>query len=80
MLRVLDVNDKDRMVLELLEKNPEMSQSEIARVVGLSQPSVGSRIKKLKELGVISHVCGLNFKKSGLHILKVDIKCKNPWK
>jgi len=78
MPRVLDIDEKDRMILELLEKDPEMSQSEIAKIVGLSQPSVGSRIKKLKELGVVSHAYGLNLKKSGLHILKVDIKCKRP--
>jgi len=66
------------MILELLEKDPEMSQSEIAKIVGLSQPSVGSRIKKLKELGVISHSYGLNLRKSGLYILKVDVKCKRP--
>lgn len=78
MPKVLDIDEKDRMILELLEKDPEMSQSEIAKLVGLSQPSVGSRIKKLKELGVISHAYGLNIRKSGLHILKVDIKCKKP--
>ena len=78
MPRVLDIDEKDRIILELLEKDPEMSQSEIAKIVGLSQPSVGSRIKKLKELGIISHAYGLNVKKSGLHILKVDIKCKKP--
>jgi len=80
MAKNIEIDDKDRMILELLERDPEMSQSEIAKVVGLSQPSVGSRIKKLKELGVISHVYGLNIKKSGLYILKVDMKCKRPSK
>ena len=78
MAKILDIDEKDRMILELLEKDPEMSQSEIAKIVGLSQPSVGSRIKKLKELGVISHSYGLNLKKSGLYVLKVDVKCKRP--
>ncbi len=78
MAKVLDIDEKDRLILELLEKDPEMSQSEIAKIVGLSQPSVGSRIKKLKELGVISHAYGLNIKRSGLYVLKVDVKCKRP--
>lgn len=78
MPRLVDIDAKDRMILELLERDPEMSQSEIAKIVGLSQPSVGSRIKKLKEMGIISHAYGLNIKKAGLHILKVDIKCKKP--
>lgn len=63
MLHVFDLDEKDKRILELLEKNPEMTQNDIARVVGLSQPSVGARIKKLKELGLISHVYGLNLKK-----------------
>ena len=31
MPKVLDIDEKDRMILELLEKDPEMSQSEIAK-------------------------------------------------
>uniref|UniRef100_A0A7C3M964 Winged helix-turn-helix transcriptional regulator n=1 Tax=Archaeoglobus fulgidus TaxID=2234 RepID=A0A7C3M964_ARCFL len=80
MNKTFDIDEKDRMILELLEKDPEISQSEIAKVVGLSQPSVGSRIKKLKELGVINHAYGINIKKSGLNILKVDVRCKRPSK
>ena len=80
MLHVFDLDEKDKMILELLEKNPEMTQNDIARVVGLSQPSVGARIKRLKELGLISHVYGLNLKNSGLYVVKVDIKCRNPRK
>ena len=78
MIRVFELDEKDKMILELLEKNPEISQNDIAKVVGLSQPSVGARIKRMKEQGLISHVYGINLKKSGLHILKVDIKCKKP--
>ncbi len=80
MLHVFDLDEKDKLILELLEKNPEMTQNDIARVVGLSQPSVGARIKKLKELGLISHVYGLNLKNSGLYVVKVDMKCRNPRK
>ncbi len=80
MPRVFDIDEKDRMILELLEKDPEISQNEIAKVVGLSQPSVGSRIKKLKEMGIISHSYGINIKKAGLYIMKVDIKCRRPKK
>ncbi len=80
MPRVFDIDEKDRMILELLEKDPEISQNEIAKAVGLSQPSVGSRIKKLKEMGIISHSYGINVKKAGLYIMKVDVKCRRPKK
>ncbi|OYT34165.1 AsnC family transcriptional regulator [Archaeoglobales archaeon ex4484_92] len=78
--RIFDIDEKDRIILELLEKDPDISQNEIAKVVGLSQPSVGSRIKKLKEMGIISHSYGINLKKSGLFIMKVDVKCRRPKK
>jgi len=78
MVGIFELDEKDRMILEILEKNPEISQNEIAKIVGLSQPSVGSRIKKMKELGIISHAYGINIKNAGLYILKADIKCKQP--
>ncbi len=78
MVGIFELDEKDRMILDILEKNPEISQNEIAKMVGLSQPSVGSRIKKMKELGIISHAYGINIKNAGLYILKADIKCKQP--
>ncbi|RLI79259.1 Lrp/AsnC family transcriptional regulator [Archaeoglobales archaeon] len=78
MVGILELDDKDKKILEILEKDPEISQNEIAKVVGLSQPSVGSRIKKMKELGIINHAYGINIKNAGLYILKADIKCRQP--
>ncbi|MCX8152361.1 MAG: Lrp/AsnC family transcriptional regulator [Archaeoglobaceae archaeon] len=72
------MDEKDKEILELLEKNPEKSQSEIAKAVGLSQPSVGARIKKLKDLEIIDHVYGINLKKVKFYLIKVDLKCTNP--
>ena len=73
----LYLDEKDRRILMLLSENPEMSQSEIAEKVGLSQPSVGARIKRLKESGAISSFIGMNLKKTGLYLAKVDITTKN---
>ncbi len=78
MAGLFELDEKDKMILEVLEENPEMSQNEIAKIVGLSQPSVGARIKKMKELGIINHAYGINLKNPGLYILKVDIKCRQP--
>jgi Lrp/AsnC family transcriptional regulator, leucine-responsive regulatory protein len=61
----------------LFEKNPDVSQVEIAEQVGLSQPTVGARIGKLKQSGVISTVAGMNLMKVGLKLAKVDITTKN---
>lgn len=73
----LELDEKDRQIICLLEENPEISQNEIARHVGISQPSVGVRIRKLREKGVISSLIGMNFKKVGLYLAKVDVTAKN---
>ena len=77
MREQLDLDEKDRTIISLLEKNPEISQNEIAERVGISQPSVGVRIKKLREKGAISTLIGMNFKKVGLYIAKVDLTANN---
>ncbi|ADB57500.1 Lrp/AsnC family transcriptional regulator [Archaeoglobus profundus] len=77
-MKVLELDEKDRLIIKILQENPKISQTEVAKLVGLSQPSVGGRIKKLKELGIIDHTYGVNLKNSRMYILKVDVKCKNP--
>lgn len=48
------MDDADRRILDLLQRNARTTQSEIARAVGLSQPAVAERIRKLEERGVIT--------------------------
>lgn len=43
----------DLRIVELLQRNARKTQSEIAREVGLSQPAVADRIRKLEEHGVL---------------------------
>lgn len=78
MAGFIELDQKDKEILEMLENNPEVSQNEIAKRVKLSQPSVGARIKKMVEFGILNHVYGLNIKNPRLYILKVDVKCRQP--
>lgn len=73
----IELDEKDRQIISLLQENPEISQSEIAEKVAISQPSVGVRIRKLKDSGAISHVIGVNFRKAGIYLAKVDISARN---
>ncbi len=73
----LDLDEKDRMIISLLKDRPDISQSEIAGKVGISQPSVGVRLRKLKSKGAVSFLIGMNFKKVGLYLAKVDLTAKN---
>ncbi|MFO0589429.1 MAG: Lrp/AsnC family transcriptional regulator [Polyangiaceae bacterium] len=43
----------DLRIVELLQRNARTTQSEIAKDVGLSQPAVADRIRKLEERGVL---------------------------
>jgi len=44
----------DRRIVDLLQRNARTTQSEVAKAVGLSQPAVAERIRKLEERGVIT--------------------------
>ncbi len=44
----------DYQILELLQRDARTTQSEIAAAVGLSQPSVADRIRKLDESGAVA--------------------------
>ncbi len=77
----IDKIDKD--IISLLQKNPNITHSEIARTIGRSQPAIGSRIHKLIEKGIISSQFGINFKNTKLFLSKLEISSREPdniWK
>jgi len=47
------IDPVDRKLLDALIENSRTSNAELARLVGLSAPSVAERIKRLEEAGVI---------------------------
>lgn len=77
MREFLDLDKRDREILSLLEKSPEMSQNDMAEILEISQPSVSARIHKLKQKGALAHVVGMNFKKINLNMAKVDVTANN---
>lgn len=74
----LRLDNKDRLIFETLQENSEFTQQEISSFTGLSQPSIGSRVKKMKELGIIDHIYGINIRNISLYVLKVEVKSSNP--
>jgi biotin synthase len=63
-----DLDDKDRKIISIFERDPEISQAEIAQQVGLSQPTVGARLQKLKQTGAIASSVGMDLKKIGYEV------------
>ena len=74
----LNINNKDKMILTLLARNPYLSQVDIVNEIGLTQSSVAVRIEKLKKNQIIETQIGINPLNMGLIIGKVDISTNNP--
>jgi Lrp/AsnC family leucine-responsive transcriptional regulator len=59
----------DYKLIELLQKNARMTQMEMASAVGLSQPAVAERMRKLEQEGIISgYSARVNARKVGKDI------------
>lgn len=72
------LDEKDRIIFEALQENPEATQQGISSITGLSQPSIGSRVKKMREMKIIDHIYGINLKNTGPYVLKVEVRSSNP--
>jgi len=50
----MKIDEKDRLIINILSNDARLPVSEIARRVGLSGPSTSERIRRLEDNGVIS--------------------------
>jgi len=73
----MKLDDRDRRIISMFALDPDVSQEAIAQEIGLSQPSVAARIRKLKLAGAIETQTGINPEKMGLYTAKVDVACNN---
>ncbi len=78
--RKLGIDMKDLKIMSLIIRNPDISQSEIAKKLKITQPSVNIRIKKLKQRGIIQFNAGFNLNETNLSVVKVDFTATNPTK
>lgn len=51
----MDLDKKDRLIIRALQQDARQSLSALGKQIGLSQPAVSERVKKLEDAGVI---CG----------------------
>ncbi|MBD3351642.1 MAG: AsnC family transcriptional regulator [Candidatus Lokiarchaeota archaeon] len=73
-----DLDDLDKSIIMILQKNPNITHSEIAKKIGRSQPAVGSRIHKLEDKGVLSAQFGIDFRVANINLIKVEIATRKP--
>ena len=64
---ILSIDEDDYKIIEMLEKDPSITHSDIAREIEKSQPAEGARIIKLERKHLLTKQVGFNLK-------KVDIK------
>jgi len=58
------IDEVDKKIINLLQKNPDLSTSEIAEKVYKTETSVGARITKLKRENLLDTQIGVNYKKN----------------
>ncbi len=64
---LLGIDNDDKKIIEMIERNPDITHSEIAKEIEKSQPAVGARIIKLERKHLLTKQVGFNIK-------EVDIK------
>lgn len=64
---LLKIDDDDKKIIEMIERDPDITHSVIAKEIEKSQPAVGARIIKLERKHLLTKQVGFNIK-------KVDIK------
>src|SRR5512142_1489837 len=70
----------DLRILDMLQRDGRATQMELAKAVGLSQPAVAERIRKLEERGVITgYHARVDSGKLGLDVTAlIDVDIEHP--
>ncbi len=76
--QILNIDEVDKNIIELVQRDPSLTHTQIAKQVNRSQPTVGMRIRKLEELGVLKFQAGLNLKTADLLLARVELDTLDP--
>jgi DNA-binding Lrp family transcriptional regulator len=76
----MGIDTIDCQIMDLIQKAPNLTHTEIATHVNRSQPTVGMRIRKLEKLGVLKYQAGINIKVADLCFARIELQTKNPEK
>ncbi|GAG85085.1 unnamed protein product [marine sediment metagenome] len=76
----LKLDEVDRQIISIVQEDPNITHTEIAHRVNRSQPTIGMRLKKLTNSGVLKIQAGLNFKTVDIFLALVSLKTATPEK
>lgn len=68
----------DNKIVALLRESPQLTQREIAKRIGLTQPAVSARLRRLREEGLVRFLVGIDSQKVGLLTAKIDVRTSDP--
>jgi DNA-binding Lrp family transcriptional regulator len=77
-LKALSLLDEtNKKIISLVERNVAISQSEIAKELGLSQSSIALRLEKLRKSELLIEETGIEVRKLGLQMCRADLSCSD---
>ena len=76
--QVFDIDEIDKSIIEIIQKEPALTHTEIAKRVDRSQPTIGMRIRKLEKAGVLKFQAGINVKTMDLIFARIEIQTLEP--
>jgi len=74
---ILKIDDDDKKIIEMIEQDPGITHSDIAKEIEKSQPAVGARIIKLERKHLLMKQVGFNIKKVDIKVAIVYISTKD---
>ncbi|MHA2180820.1 MAG: Lrp/AsnC family transcriptional regulator [Promethearchaeota archaeon] len=74
---LLNIDNDDKKIIEMIEKNPDITHSDIAKEIEKSQPAVGARIIKLERKHLLTKQVGFNVKQVDIKVAIVYISTKD---
>jgi len=74
---ILGIDESDKKIIEMIEKDPDITHSAIAIEIEKSQPAVGARIIKLERKNLLTKQVGFNVKKVDIKVAIAYISTKD---
>lgn len=74
---LLGIDEDDKRIIEMIEENPDITHSSIAKEIEKSQPAVGARIIKLERKHLLKKTVGFNIRKVDLKVAIIYISTKD---
>lgn len=59
--KILDLDEIDQQIMDIMQKNPDITHTRLAELLNRSQPAIGARVKRMKENGLLVNTTGIDF-------------------